>query len=130
MTPTETRELLKETVNKHYEKIKYHQDELANIRSTICSHDIVIEGNYSWRPGAIHVGGICDTCGSFLGAMKSSKEWLEIMPKEWNLKILDHDGWNKCDWENSWGERIVRSEFIKRLKASSIKTSIHFTNIQ
>jgi hypothetical protein len=49
---------------------------------------------------------------------RTSKEWLELVPSELNLKILDYDGWNTQD--SFFKELITKEEFLKRVKVSTI----------
>ncbi len=65
-------------VEELYEIIKNSQDELEYIR-TNCKHENHFTGNYSWRPGAIQVGEICNYCGEFLGEWKTFKEWTDTI---------------------------------------------------
>jgi hypothetical protein len=51
---------------------------------------------------------------------RTSKEWLELVPSELNLKILDYDGWNTRD--SFFKELITKEEFLERLKVSTLST--------
>jgi hypothetical protein len=51
---------------------------------------------------------------------RTSKEWLELVPSELNLKILDYDGWNTQD--SFFKELITKEEFLERLKVSTLST--------
>ena len=49
---------------------------------------------------------------------KSSEAWLRTNFN--NVKILDPDGWDRKNFEESWNELITEDEFMKRLMASTI----------
>ena len=61
---------------------------------------------------------------------KTSKEWLESMPKEYKLIIIDPDGWdrtNRINYDYSFNrEKITKNEFTKRLVASTIQFNKSF----
>lgn len=58
---------------------------------------------------------------------KTSKEWLELMPKEYKLKIIDPDGWDRTNYDYSFNEeKISKDEFLKRVVASTIKFNRSF----
>lgn len=60
---------------------------------------------------------------------KTSKEWYELVPKKFNLKILDPDGWNRSNFDISFNkELITKDQFIKRLMSSTIKCDRSFFN--
>lgn len=50
--------------------------------------------------------------------LKTSEEWKqELVP---DTKILDHDGWDRANWEYSfYVERITKEEFLKRMSEST-----------
>ncbi len=48
---------------------------------------------------------------------KSSEEWHEEICA--GVVIMDHDGWNRNDFKNSWNEKITREEFVHRLALST-----------
>lgn len=48
---------------------------------------------------------------------KVSSEWI----KEWHIKILDPDGWDRTNYDYSFNkEKITRLEFERRLCHSTI----------
>jgi len=50
---------------------------------------------------------------------KTSDEWhKELCP---DTIILDPDGWDRSNFEESWNEKISRAEFIRRLGMSTIR---------
>lgn len=75
---------VKERVLALYEIIEDANNALKDIRSK-CKHENFTEGNYMWAPGHINSGAICDTCGEFLGTVRTQFEWVE----EWNRVIVD-----------------------------------------
>jgi hypothetical protein len=56
-------EEIKQECEKAYIEIKIYQERL-NILRDICKHEKTEEGNYSWRPGAIHRADICVYCNT------------------------------------------------------------------
>ena len=61
-----------------------------------------------------------EDCGKY--QVKSSHDWLKE-PKYKNLTILDPDGWNRSDYENSMNELITQGEFNTRVMRSTIELS-------
>lgn len=58
---------------------------------------------------------------------KTSQEWLESIPKEHNLKVLDPDGWDRQNFDYSFNEeKIEREEFDRRLSSSTIQCNHSF----
>jgi len=54
--------------------------------------------------------------------LKTSVKWLLEIPSEYNLIILDPDGWNRSNYDYSFKkEKISKEEFIKRLSYSTIQ---------
>jgi hypothetical protein len=51
--------------------IKKASERLGYLRS-ICTHENIVEGNFSWRLGAVDKGMICEDCGAFLGSTSSN----------------------------------------------------------
>lgn len=49
------------------------------------------------------------------------KKASEIWCLDTGIEVLDPDGWNRKDYENSWYEEITREEFIKRASMSTCK---------
>lgn len=57
---------------------------------------------------------------------KTSKEWYENC----TIEILDHDGWDRKNFEYSWcQEMITKKEFERRLMYSTIKFNRYFEGI-
>jgi hypothetical protein len=51
--------------------------------------------------------------------LRTSAEWNAEF--ESDIKIVDHDGWNRKDFKESWAsEKITASEFLKRLLNSTV----------
>lgn len=59
--------------------------------------------------------------GGESNARRSAEEWL-AQPEYRGLTILDPDGWDRRaeHWESSWGEKITRQEFDRRVCLSTI----------
>lgn len=58
---------------------------------------------------------------------KTSKEWLETIPKKHKLKLLDPDGWDRQNFDYSFNEELIeREEFDKRLSSSTIQCNHSF----
>lgn len=50
---------------------------------------------------------------------KTSKEWLEEVPKDYGLQITDPDGWDRRKLEYSFNEELItKQHFIMRVKHS------------
>lgn len=54
--------------------------------------------------------------------VKNSTEWL-ASTKYKHLSILDPDGWDRENFNESWNELITEEEFIHRLMNSTIMDS-------
>jgi hypothetical protein len=61
--------------------------------------------------------------------LKTSEEWFNEIYPNGELKILDPDGWDRSNWDYSWGEeRITEGEFNQRLFRSTIEVvAIHIS---
>ena len=59
-------EEIKMECEKMYVQIKSAENRLKELRS-ICKHEKVSEGNYSWRIGSIQRADICDYCNELIG---------------------------------------------------------------
>lgn len=58
---------------------------------------------------------------------RTSKFWLEQIPKEHNLTIMDPDGWDRTNFIYSFEvEEITKEEFDIRLSASTISCNRSF----
>jgi len=58
---------------------------------------------------------------------KTSKEWYDLASKEYKLKILDPDGWDRLNYDYSFYEELItEKEFIKRVLNSTIKCSFEY----
>jgi hypothetical protein len=53
---------------------------------------------------------------------KSSKQWQKLYPE---VKVIDPDGWNRNDFENSWNELITLNEYNNRLIRSTCEGSLY-----
>lgn len=58
-------EEIKKECDLMYEQIKNAEARLKELRS-ICKHEEIFEGLYSWRVGSIEPSIICSHCGSFI----------------------------------------------------------------
>lgn len=47
---------------------------------------------------------------------KSSRDWMDEM----KIVVMDPDGWNRQDFDNSWNEMITREEFMNRVMKSTV----------
>lgn len=54
---------------------------------------------------------------------KTSQQWCEQKDMELGKDILDPDGWDRSDFENSWNEMITEDEFNNRVSMSTIRVS-------
>jgi hypothetical protein len=53
--------------------------------------------------------------------LKSSQEWLEeIQEKFPQVMVLDPDGWDRKNYQESWNEPITKAEFEKRFARSTV----------
>lgn len=58
---------------------------------------------------------------------KTSKEWYESVPSQFNLKILDPDGWDRKNLIYSFNEELItKAEFLDRLSDSTISCHMSF----
>lgn len=54
--------------------------------------------------------------------IKTSKEWLELVPKKYKLQILDPDGWDRKNFNYSFNEqKVTKQIFMDRLSFSTIQ---------
>ena len=52
---------------------------------------------------------------------KTSKHWEDSIPREFKPTVLDHDGWDRNNFNFSfYREKITREEFLRRLSLSTI----------
>jgi len=59
---------------------------------------------------------------------KSSEEWhKEICP---DVVIMDPDGYDRNNFENSWNEKITREEFERRLAMSTCSFPVGYFKIE
>lgn len=54
-------------------------------------------------------------------ALEPVKKSSEIWCFDTGIQVLDPDGWNRMDYENSWYEEITRDEFIRRATMSTCR---------
>jgi len=60
---------------------------------------------------------------------KTSKEWLEEVPKEYKLVIMDPDGWDRTNYEYSFNEELItKEEFRMRVSMSTIMCNLEMFN--
>ena len=59
---------------------------------------------------------------------KSSKEWEELVPKKYKLRIMDPDGWDRSgDFDFSFNkEKITKDEFMMRVGTSTVSVNLDF----
>lgn len=58
---------------------------------------------------------------------KTSKEWYDLVPSEYRLKILDPDGWDRSNFQFSFYEELItKDEFKKRISSSTIQCDRRF----
>lgn len=50
--------------------------------------------------------------------LRNSEDWAKIF----GITVLDPDGWDRQNFEHSWGELISEEEFSQRLWASTIES--------
>ena len=50
---------------------------------------------------------------------RNAEGWLS-QPQFQNFTVLDPDGWDRKNFEESWAEEITEAEFNKRLVASTV----------
>lgn len=56
---------------------------------------------------------------------KTSREWEKSAPDEWQLIILDPDGWDRKNFQYSFDEELItHSEFMNRVFTSTIQCNI------
>lgn len=53
-------------------------------------------------------------------ALRDSGEWTKIL----DVTIMDSDGWDRNDFENSWAEKITRAEFESRASRSTSASNV------
>jgi hypothetical protein len=62
-----------------------------------------------------------------MSELKSSQEWLkEIQEKFPEVMVLDPDGWDRKNYQESWNEHITRAEFEKRFAMSTVSLPKEF----
>lgn len=60
---------------------------------------------------------------------KTSKEWYDLVPKEFKLFILDPDGWDRSNFGYSFNEELItENEFKKRIMYSTISCDKNYFN--
>jgi uncharacterized protein with von Willebrand factor type A (vWA) domain len=61
--------------------------------------------------------------------LKSSQEWLQEIQENFpQVVVLDPDGWDRKNYQESWNEPITREEFEKRFSMSTVQVPIEFIN--
>lgn len=59
--------------------------------------------------------------------LKTSDEWYKLVPLEYNLLILDPDGWDRKNYQYSFNEELItESEFKSRVSNSTCQCSIDY----
>ena len=75
---------IKERVHELYDIIHNAEDELKSLREQ-CTHENRYFGHYSWAPGHIDDGFICEDCGTFLGGGQELPEIRDEYIRLFNL---------------------------------------------
>jgi len=52
--------------------------------------------------------------------LRTAEEWL-AQPQYAGITVLDPDGWDRRNYEESWNEKISENEFGKRLGVSTVQ---------
>jgi len=60
-----TNEEIKFETELAYAKIKNAEERLVELRE-ICTHENVIQSNYSWRVGSMQLADVCEYCGKLI----------------------------------------------------------------
>lgn len=60
----------------------------------------------------------CDVCNPISEIVMSSGEWMTFLHP--NMIVLDPDGWDRSDLQNSWNEDITKAEFEARFDKSTV----------
>ena len=51
---------------------------------------------------------------------RTSQEWYDLIPKEYQLVIYDPDGWDRSNFDYSFNEELItKEEFQMRLSSST-----------
>ena len=53
------------------------------------------------------------------GSKQTSGEWMQILYP--NLLVIDPDGWDRENLEESWNEKITKDEFQERFERSTVR---------
>lgn len=56
---------------------------------------------------------------------KTPEQWLQE-PQYKHLTVLDPDGWDRLNFEQSWAEPLTQDEFTARLLISTVITGPEF----
>lgn len=58
------------------------------------------------------------------GAWEASYQGELLLPEEWckifSVTVIDPDGWDRNNFEESWNTRISRSEFLSKMMLSTV----------
>lgn len=58
---------------------------------------------------------------------RTSSEWEKLVSKKHQLRILDHDGWDRKNFDYSFNiEKITKQEFLNRVSRSTIQCNRTF----
>ena len=61
--------------------------------------------------------------------VKTSAEWLKLIPSEFKFRLMDPDGWDRTNWEYSFNEELItKAEFMNRLMSSTVICHNSFFN--
>lgn len=53
------------------------------------------------------------------GMTLAPDEWLKYAPEYEGVILMDPDGWNRANFDQSWAEQITREEMKRRMDMSS-----------
>lgn len=52
--------------------------------------------------------------------MKTSQQWYDLVQARWpSFQVMDADGWNRANFDESWGEQISEDMFWNRTASST-----------
>lgn len=61
--------------------------------------------------------------------LKTSHQWYDLVPKEYKLRIMDPDGWDRSNWGYSFNEELItKDEFMNRVGSSTVSVHNSFFN--
>lgn len=52
--------------------------------------------------------------------LKTSQQWYDLIPKEFEFGIYDPDGWDRTNYEYSFNQELItKEEFLNRVQRST-----------